>query len=544
MAITCGGKYGWIFYSLTVSVLWAIALELMGVGSRLSSQTGILSSLSFQSYLALSYVIVLVFAIPYFRRQTLVEKRRPHKPSPTRVCVLVTLFTGKGMTFPRQLLGAIVAGTLNCLGNYLLNAAFNLDPASAGTTSTLLAISTLCVTVFAAIFLRENLNISRWMGVLICVAGVVMLPLDGAGGASFVVVLGAVSSLFYGSCNYILKVLGSCGANSMWVMVIVWAVPVPVGSIFLIVLYAIGDIPTMTMGPTVWPYLCAMGGALGLGVGLLFLNVGFTVGPGGPVAALVLLDSVYMIIFEAGAFGSIPGPLKLAGAVCLLVGAIVLIMGGEQDRVLRWCGCAKAAPSDPAKVRASPAPVEPDGGLGAAEEGEGGRRSTAPLVSSPSAEAAASPAAATPPPSPSPPRVGSPSETTGLLVAKSPASATLRLPDSETGGDDSLPTTDAPTEAATPIPLAVEALGAEVAPAPVAAHGGDDVADSPLGEACSSSAPLGDACSRSLAEVAPVAATGEPAATVPTGSLSEPALNPIHPGEAPPVGQPEPAAQP
>lgn len=247
------------------------------------------------------------------------------------IASLVFRFQGRGFRgLPSKRFAwiAAVAGVTLSLGMLTLKLGLASDPSSKGPIVAITSTNAMIVALGAWIFLREKLSRQQMTGMFIIICGIATMALGhGADTSLRGLFFGLATMAFFGITNFLLKYAGHYGTNSVTATAILWLSAGACG--FLAVAYSLlrhGKLPGMeTPSLIMWAGLAG----ISLALGMLFIKLAVTKGPGGPASAITGSNSVLVAAFEFLVFAHIPPAQKLIGMGIALAGIIVLALGGN-----------------------------------------------------------------------------------------------------------------------------------------------------------------------------------------------------------------------
>lgn len=217
----------------------------------------------------------------------------------------------------------LLAGVATALYQLVFFAGVSLAGVALGTLVTI-GSGPVFVGLMSWITLRERPTSTWWVSTCLCLAGLVLLTIDGSQQPS-ISIAGLVLSLIAGAAYAAYTVAGKRlivdGATSAESMTTAFGL----GAILLL--------PVLLLSGPAWmlePVGAAVAIWLGLGatsLGYLLFGRGLRVLPAGPVATLVLAEPLVATILGIGVLGESIGPAGWVGA--MLVGAGLLMQGRE-----------------------------------------------------------------------------------------------------------------------------------------------------------------------------------------------------------------------
>jgi transporter family protein len=234
----------------------------------------------------------------------------------------------KGLPARRFVWIAAVAGITLSAAMLTLKLGLAADPTAKGPIVAITSTNAMIVALGAFFILKERLSGRQVIGMVVIVCGIAIMAL-GSGAASSARGLGfglATMGLF-GVTNFLLKYAGHHGADSVTITAILWLSAGVCGLLavgYCLVRY--GHVPGM-QDPTL--VLWAILAGLSLALGMLFLKLAVSTGPGGPATAITGSNSVLVALFEFLVFAHIPPVQKLIGMGVAIAGIVVLSLGAR-----------------------------------------------------------------------------------------------------------------------------------------------------------------------------------------------------------------------
>ena len=229
----------------------------------------------------------------------------------------------RGLPARRFVWIAVIAGvTLSC-AMLTLKLGLSSDPNAKGPIVAITSCNAMIVALGAWVILQEKLTRGQVLGMLVIICGIVVMAL-GTGGDSSArgLFFGLATMVLFGITNFLLKYAGHHGSDSVTVTAILWLSAGTCG--LLAIGYSTaryGRLPGMEE-PSLILWAILAGATLALG--MLFLKLAVTNGPGGPATAITGSNSILVVIFEFLVFAHIPPTQKLVGMGIAIGGIIVL----------------------------------------------------------------------------------------------------------------------------------------------------------------------------------------------------------------------------
>jgi transporter family protein len=231
-----------------------------------------------------------------------------------------------------------VAGITLSAAMLTLKLGLSQDSASRGPIVAISSANAMLVAIGAWFIIREKLNTWQLGGMLVIVAGIIVMAFSSGTAASTRGLLyGLATMVLFGITNFLLKYAGHQGSNSVTTAAILWLSSGVCGVLavgYCLIRY--GHLPGMQQASLV---LWAVLAGVSLGLGMLCLKLAVTKGPGGPATAITGSNSVLVALFEYFVFAHVPVTQKLIGMGVAVLGIIVLSLAGA-----RKVATAKTAP--------------------------------------------------------------------------------------------------------------------------------------------------------------------------------------------------------
>ncbi len=223
---------------------------------------------------------------------------------------------------------AAVAGVTLSLGMLTLKLGLASDPGSKGPIVAITSTNAMIVALGAWLILHEKLSRQQLLGMFIIICGIAAMALGhGANTSLRGLFFGLATMAFFGITNFLLKYAGHHGTNSVTATAILWLSAGTCGILAIsFSLARYGKLPGMEK-----PSLILWAGLAGisLALGMLFIKLAVTKGPGGPASAITGSNSILVALFEFLVFAHIPPTQKLVGMGIALAGIIILALGGN-----------------------------------------------------------------------------------------------------------------------------------------------------------------------------------------------------------------------
>ncbi len=240
----------------------------------------------------------------------------------------------KGLPSRRFVWVAAAAGVTLSAAMLTLKLGLASDPDAKGPIVAISSTNAMIVALGAFLILRERL--SRWQvaGMLVIIGGIIVMALGtGAGSSARGLFFGLATMALFGVTNFLLKYAGHHGSDSVTTTAVLWLAAGVCGVLavgYCLVRY--GHLPGMQEASLI---LWAVLAGITLAMGMLFLKLAVTKGPGGPATAITGSNSILVALFEFLVFAHVPPLQKLIGMGIAIVGIAVLSLGGGKAAVPR-----------------------------------------------------------------------------------------------------------------------------------------------------------------------------------------------------------------
>jgi drug/metabolite transporter (DMT)-like permease len=251
----------------------------------------------------------------------------------------------KGLPSRRFVWIAAVAGVTLSAGMLTLKLGLASDPDAKGPIVAITSASAMIVALGAFVILRERLTRTQLLGMVVIIGGIIVLALgSGTHSSTRGLLFGLATMVLFGVTNFLLKYAGHHGSDSVTTTAVLWLSAGVCGLVAIVVSLAIyGHLPGMQeLSLILWAILAGVS----LSMGMLFLKLAVTKGPGGPAAAITGSNSILVVIFEYLVFAHVPPAQKLAGMGIAVAGIIILSLGGKRIAVAREEATPIARPAE------------------------------------------------------------------------------------------------------------------------------------------------------------------------------------------------------
>jgi transporter family protein len=240
----------------------------------------------------------------------------------------------KGLPSRRFVWIAIAAGITLSAAMLTLKLGLASDPDAKGPIVAISSTNAMIVALAAWFVLRETL--SRWqlLGMVVIVGGIIVMALgSGTGSSTRGLLFGLATMVLFGVTNFLLKYAGHHGSDSVTTTAILWLSAGVCGVLAIgYCLIRYGHLPGMQRPSLI---LWAVLAGVTLALGMLFLKLAVTKGPGGPATAITGSNSILVALFEFLVFAHIPPAQKLIGMGVAIGGIIVLSLAGGRRAAWR-----------------------------------------------------------------------------------------------------------------------------------------------------------------------------------------------------------------
>ena len=235
----------------------------------------------------------------------------------------------KGLPSRRFVWIAAVAGVTLSAAMLTLKLGLASDPDAKGPIVAISSTNAMIVALGAWLILSEKLSRRQLLGMFIIICGIALMALGyGAGSSPRGLLFGLATMVLFGITNFLLKYAGHYGSNSVTTAAILWLSAGVCGVLAIgYCLIRYGRLPGMEQPSLI---LWAILAGVTLALGMLFIKLAVTKGPGGPATAISGSNSVLVAIFEFLVFAHVPPVQKLVGMGIAIAGIIVLSLAGDR----------------------------------------------------------------------------------------------------------------------------------------------------------------------------------------------------------------------
>jgi transporter family protein len=235
----------------------------------------------------------------------------------------------KGLPARRFVWIAAVAGVTLSAAMLTLKLGLSSDPNAKGPIVAITSTNAMIVALGAWFILREKLSRGQLLGMFVIVCGIAVMALgSGAGSSARGLLFGVATMVLFGITNFLLKYAGHHGSDSVTTTAILWLSAGVCGLLAIgYCLIQYGHLPGMQEPSLI---LWAVLAGVSLAMGMLFLKLAVTKGPGGPATAITGSNSVLVALFEFLVFAHIPPVQKSIGMGIAIAGIIVLSLGANR----------------------------------------------------------------------------------------------------------------------------------------------------------------------------------------------------------------------
>jgi len=272
----------------------------------------------------------------------------------------------RGLPSRRFLWIAAAAGVTLSAAMLTLKLGLSSDPDAKGPIVAISSTNAMIVALAAFFVLREMLSKGQLLGMLVIIAGIAVMALgSGTGSSTRGLLFGLATMVLFGITNFLLKYAGHHGSDSVTTTAILWLSAGVCGLLAIgYCLIRYGHLPGLEEASLI---LWAVLAGVTLALGMLFLKLAVTGGPGGPATAITGSNSILVVLFEFLVFAHIPPVQKLIGMGIAIVGIIVLSLGGSRATPARGAAAPPSMGGDEQTRMKSEARPEDSADLGTSE---------------------------------------------------------------------------------------------------------------------------------------------------------------------------------
>ena len=244
------------------------------------------------------------------------------------------LLSGRGFSgLPRRnsFILPLAAGITLALGMLLLKISLAANALAKGPIVAVASSNSLVVALLAWVFLREKLSLGQLGSFLVIIAGIILLSLGGQAGGNFDAVGYAVAAmLLLGLTNFLLKLAGEQGCDSVTAAVLLW---LSVGGCGVLALawQWLERAPWPWLEPAGLGWLALLAGVF-LALGMLFIKRSVTLGQAGPATAVSGSNAILVSFLDLVLLGHWLAPLKLAGMLAAVAGIVMLALARPMNK--------------------------------------------------------------------------------------------------------------------------------------------------------------------------------------------------------------------
>jgi transporter family protein len=217
------------------------------------------------------------------------------------------------------------AGITLALGMLLLKISLAANPLAKGPIVAITSSNSLIVALLAWGFLKEKLSLGQWAGFLTIVAGIIILSLAGKSSGHFsAVAYAALAMILFGFTNFLLKLAGEQGGDSLAVALVLW---LSVGGCGVLAFAwrwlersRFPKLQTSLLG-----CLALLAGIL-MALGMLCIKKAVTFGQAGPATAVSGSNAILVSLLDFALLDHWLPFLKLAGMLTAIAGIVILAL--------------------------------------------------------------------------------------------------------------------------------------------------------------------------------------------------------------------------
>ena len=236
--------------------------------------------------------------------------------------------TGRGFSgMPdRRSYGApFAAGVALALGMLLLKSSLAANPLAKGPMVAVTSSNSLVVALLAWAFIRERLSSGQWAGLAVIAAGIALVSLSSGGRAQLgALALAVAAMLLFGVTNFLLKLAGRSGCDSLTAAVVLW-LAVGACGVMAVAGRWLGQARFPALAAPLFTLLAFLAGAT-LALGMLGIKKAVTLGQAGPASAVSGSNALLVSLLDLAVLGHWLSWLKLAGMLTAVAGIVVLAL--------------------------------------------------------------------------------------------------------------------------------------------------------------------------------------------------------------------------
>ena len=236
-----------------------------------------------------------------------------------------------GLPGKNSFLMPAAAGIALAMGMLLLKTSLAANPLAKGPIVAVTSSNSLVVALLAWVFVKERLSLGQWAGFLVIVAGIVLISLGGGGRAHLGAVgLAAAAMLLFGVTNFLLKLAGERGCDSVAAAVVLWLAVGACGMLAATRHWLVrSEFPRQARPELTWLALLA---GIFLALGMLAIKKAVTLGQAGPASAVSGSNAILVSLLDLVVLGHWLPFLKLAGMLVAVAGIVALALAPPQDK--------------------------------------------------------------------------------------------------------------------------------------------------------------------------------------------------------------------
>jgi drug/metabolite transporter (DMT)-like permease len=207
----------------------------------------------------------------------------------------------------------------------LLKTSLAANPLSKGPIVAVTSSNSLVVALLAGMIIKETLSAGQWAGFLVIVAGILLISLGGGMEGRFGAVgLAVAAMLLFGITNFLLKLAGERGCDSVTASVVLWLVVGACG-IAAVAWHWLARSGFPVLGRPALTWLALLAGVF-MALGMLGIKKAVTLGQAGPATAVSGSNAILVNLLDLGVLGHWLPPLKLAGMLMTIGGIVFLAL--------------------------------------------------------------------------------------------------------------------------------------------------------------------------------------------------------------------------